>query len=210
MKLKSPRPPSFFIDDNIPPEGTYCRDLLRHTEIAAKPSVVYAWLKQLRIAPYSFDFIDNPSGKSPCYIIENLPPLKVNNHFLLAFHVLEFEEDTFILCRFCEPINKPLDLCLKQMYIEYRIENLEKGIRLWCKIRGYYNRDIVTKGFFVIFSLVNKIMMARQLHNLKRLSENLEAGRVETGRIDLKNYFPATGLHWWIFCRRHNCKGLIM
>jgi len=209
MKLKSFTIPPFFVDSLPDISNTDCRELLRCIEINADASAIFLWLKQMRIAPYSYDFIDNKCRKSPDFIIENLPPLKVNTHYLLAFHIFEFEENSFIACRFCEPINPPLTLYMKGLYIEYRI--VEQGTRniLWCKIKGYYNDGISSKGFFFIFSVVNKIMMARQLKNIKKLSQRLTTGKVETRMVDFKSYFIKSGIHWWIFCRRHNCKGLI-
>jgi hypothetical protein len=209
MKRKTCDLPSFFVDSLPDIANTDRRELLRRIEINASASFIFIWLKQLRIAPYSFDFVDNRCKKSPDYIIQNLPPLKIFTHFLLAFHIKDFEENSFIASRFCEPINSPVNLYMRDMYIEYRIE--EKAVKniLWCKIKGYFNNDISSKGFFFIFSVVNKIMMERQLSNIKKLSELSAAGKVETKIYDLKNYFKRSGIHWWVFCRRHNCKGLI-
>jgi hypothetical protein len=209
VKIKSLPAPSFFIDSLPDISNTDCKELIRSIEIQAKAPDIFIWLKQLRVAPYSYDFIDNRFRKSPDYIIENLPHLKVNNHFLLAFHIFEFKENSFIAGRFCEPINPPVNLYMKGLYIEYRISLLANKTILWCKIKGYFNTDISSKGFFVIFSVINKIMMTRQLKNIKKLSELLTFGKVETRMYDLKSCYPKSGIHWWIFCRRHNCSGLI-
>jgi hypothetical protein len=209
LKIKSLSIPSFFIDSLPEISNTDCRELLRSIEIRAAASDVFIWLKQLRIAAYSYDFIDNRCRKSPDYIIENLPPLKVNTHYLLAFHIFEFEENSFIACRFCEPINPPVSFYMKDLFIEYRIVEQGTKAKLWCKIKGYFNTDISSKGFYFVFSVLDKIMMARQLKNIKKLSELLTIGKVETRMYDLKSYYPKSGIHWWVFCRRHNCKGLI-
>jgi hypothetical protein len=201
--------PCFFIDSLPGISNTDCRVLLRSIEVLASPSDIFVWLKQLRIAPYSYDFFDNRSKKSPDYIIENLPPLKLYTHILLAFHIYEFEDNSFIVCRFCEPLNPPLNLYMRDLFLEYRIVKNGTGAKLWCKIKGHFNSDISSKGFFFIFSVVNKIMMTRQLKNIKKLSELLTNGKVETRMYDLKGYFPKSGMHWWVFCRRHGCKGLI-
>jgi hypothetical protein len=201
--------PSFFIDSFPNISNSDCRELLRCIEINAKASDIFVWLKQLRIAPYSYDFIDNRCRKSPDYIVENLPPLKANTHYLLAFHILEFEENSFVVCRFCEPINPPVNLYMKDLFFEYRIGEQGTKTKLWCKIKGHFNNDIFSKGFFFIFSVVNKIMMARQLKNIKKLSELSASGKVETRKYDLKDYYAKSGIHWWVFCRRHNCKGLL-
>jgi hypothetical protein len=209
LKIKSLSIPSFFIDSLPDISNTDCRELLRSIEIRAAASDVFVWLKQLRIAAYSYDFVDNRCRKSPDYIIENLPPLKVNTHYLLAFHIFEFEENSFIACRFCEPINPPVSFYMKDLFIEYRIVEQGTKAKLWCKIKGYFNTDISSKGFYFVFSVLDKIMMARQLKNIKKLSELLTIGKVETRMYDFKSYYPKSGIHWWVFCRRHNCKGLI-
>jgi len=209
--VKSSLPiPGFFVDSLPGISGTDCRELLRNIEIQAGAGDIFLWLKQLRVAPYSYDFIDNRGKKSPACIIENLPPLKVNTHFLLAFHILEFTENSFIACRFCEPVNPPVDRYMKNLFVEYRIVEFEDRSLLWCKIKGCFNRDIASKGFFHIFSIVNKIMMTRQLKNIKRLSELSARGKVETREYNLTGCYASSGLYWWVFCRRHNCKGLII
>jgi len=209
MKIKFLSVPSFFIDSSPNISNSDCRELLRCIEISANASDIFVWLKQLCIAPYSYDFIDNRCRKSPDYIVENLPLLKVNTHYLLAFHILEFEENSFVVCRFCEPINPPVNLYMKDLFFEYRIAKEGTKTKLWCKIKGHFNNNISSKGFFFIFSVVNKIMMARQLKNIKKLSELSASGKVETRKYDLKGYYAKSGMHWWVFCRRHNCKGLI-
>ena len=209
MEIKNCTGPSFFVDSLPDISNSECREMLRKIEIRATASDIFVWLKQLRIAPYSYDFIDNRCRKSPDCIIQNVPPLKNSTHFLLAFHITEFEENSFIAGRYCEPINPPVNLYMRDMYIEYRIEEKSTNTILWCKIKGYFNTDIFSRGFFFIFSVVNKIMTERQLSNIKKLSELTAAGKTETRIYNLKNYFIRSGIHWWVFCRRHNCKGLI-
>ena len=209
MKIKSQTVPGFFVDSLPDISNTDCRELLRRIKVNAAASDIFVWLKQFRIAPYSYDFIDNRGRKSPGYIIENLPPLKLNSHFLLSFHIFGFEENSFIVGRFCQPINPPMNLYMKDMYIEYRIAEQGTKTELWCKIKGFINTDISSKGFFFIFSIMDKIMITRQMRKIKKLSELLRSGRVETRKYDLISNYAKSGLHWWLFCRRNNCSGLI-
>jgi hypothetical protein len=209
MKIKSQTVPGFFIDSLPDISNTDSRELLRCIEVNADASDVFVWLKQFRVAPYSYDFIDNRGRKSPGYIIENLPPLKLNSHFLLSFHIFGFEENSFIVGRFCQPINPPMNLYMKDMFIEYRIAEQGTKTKLWCKIKGFINTDISSKGFFFIFSVMDKIMITRQMRKIKKLSELLKSGTVETRKYDLTGIYPKSGLHWWLFCRRNNCNGLI-
>jgi hypothetical protein len=209
MKMKTCDVPSFFIDSLPDISSKDCREILRSIEISAKASDIFVWLKQLRIAPYSYDFIDNRCKKSPDFIVENLPPLKAYTHFLLVFHILEFKENSFVVGRFCEPINPPVNLYMCDMFIEYRIVEKATRSRLWCKIKGHFNTDISSRGFFFIFSVGNKMMMSKQLRNIQRLSELSATGKVESKEYNLKNYYKKSGIHWWVFCRRNNCKGLV-
>ena len=208
-RMRTNSAPHFFVDSLPGISNTDCRELIRCIEIHADASDIFTWLKQLRIAPYSYDIIDNRCRRSPDYIIENLPPLKTNTHYLLAFHIFEFEENSFIACRFCQPVNPPVNLYMKELFIEYRIAKQGPESRLWCKIKGYFNPDISSKGFFYVFSIVNKIMMTRQLRNIKKLSELLTNGKIESKMYDLKSFYAKSGIHWWIFCRRQNCNALI-
>ncbi len=209
MNTKSSLAPGFYLDTLPDISNTDCRELIRFIEIRADTPDVFVWLSQLRVAPYSYDFVDNRCIKSPRYVIKNLPPLKINNHFLLAFHVYSFKENSFIAARFCEPINTPVDRYIDGLYLEYRLVENGRKTELWCKIKGFVKKDISSKGFFFMFRIVNKIMMTRQLKIIKKLSERLAQGKVETKTHDIKGSYIKSGLHWWLFCRRHNCKGLI-
>jgi len=209
MNKKNLSIPGFFVDSLPDLSGTKCRELIRHIEIQAGAPYIYAWLKQLRVAPYSFDILDNRFRKSPEYIIENLPPLKIYSHFLLAFHVYAFEENKYIAGRFCVPVNPPVSRYLREMFVEYRIVEKETSAILWFKVRGWYNKDLASRGFFRIFSVVNFIMTRKQLQKIRKLAELLREGRIKKGTFNFTDYYPESGLLWWIFCRRKRCKGMI-
>lgn len=202
-------PARFFIDSLPEISGTDCRELVRHIEIQAGASDIYIWLKQLRVAPYSFDLLDNRGRKSPDYIIENLPPLKVNSHFLLAFHIYSFEENKYIAGRFCVPVNPPVNRYMREMYVEYMITEQETTSTLWFKVRGWYNKGLASSGFFRIFSIVNLCMTKWQLRKIRKLSEMHRAGRIKRGSYNLAGYYSDSGLLWWIFCRRKDCKHIL-
>lgn len=209
MGHKSTSIPDFFIDTLPAVSNTLPMGRLRSIEIFASASHVFTWLSQLRVAPYSYDYMDNLGRRSPYYLVKNLPPLRNGTHCLLAFQVYAFEENSFLVCRFCEPVNSPLNLFIKGLYIEYRLVKNANKTHVWCKVLGFVNRGIVSRTAFLMICGINRIMMKRQLQVIKKLSERLAAGRIETKEYPLDKWYIKTGLHWWIFCRRHHCSALV-
>jgi len=70
--------------------------VFRAVEIAARAELVFRWLCQLRIAPYSYDLIDNLGRRSPRHIIDGLDQLELGQRFMVMFRLTAFENDRSI------------------------------------------------------------------------------------------------------------------
>ncbi len=84
---------SFRCDAYVPsPSGCYYRGI----EVLAPREIVYRWLCQLRVAPYSYDWFDNFGLQSPRRLTPGLERLRPGLQMLFMFKVVEFVENEHI------------------------------------------------------------------------------------------------------------------
>jgi hypothetical protein len=90
------RAASFPCDELI--DGDH-RVLYRAIDVAAPAAVVFRWLCQLRLAPYSYDLIDNLGRRSPRSLTPGLDQLEVGQRAMKIFRVAGFEHGRSITFR---------------------------------------------------------------------------------------------------------------
>ena len=130
----------------------------RAVDIAAAADVVWPWVTQLRVAPYSYDWIDNLGRRSPRHLLD-LPEPRVGNGFTSVGvrprgRIVSFDP------------GRQLTGAIMGAHMSYLLEPRgELATRLLLKV------VMQATHFGVALSLGDLVMARRQLLNLKLLAE---------------------------------------
>jgi hypothetical protein len=154
---------SFECDRYVPePHNMYYRGV----DVQAPADVVFRWLCQLRVAPYSHDWIDNFGRRSPRELIPGLERLAPGQRMLTIFKLVEFEPNSEMTLNigsapwFWGPV-----ACTYRL-----VPHDAHSCRLLAKVTTHRRPGIVGKLLRSI-KWGELIMMRRQLLNFKQLAE---------------------------------------
>lgn len=137
---------------------------VRCITINAPHTVVYRWLCQLTVAPYSFDFIDYRGKHSPEELTPGAEHLSIGQKFLI-FDIAAFEENVFI-----SGITKPeWEPKYGRIAASYTVRPLSPNVtRL--QANACLN-DSLPKSRRFLIAFADAIMAGRQLYRLRDLAE---------------------------------------
>ncbi|MGO9152312.1 hypothetical protein [Mycobacterium sp.] len=133
----------------------------RAISVDAPPSIVFAWLCQLRVAPYSYDILDNLGRRSPRECDPELVHLAVGQRFMTLFVLHSFAAGEQITLR------------SKGVAVTYRVRPEGAGSRLQVRV-SFAGPRLVGR----VLALGDLVMMRKQLRTLKSLAERESAGRI--------------------------------
>ncbi len=138
----------------------------RGIDVHASAATTFRWLCQLRVAPYSYDLIDNFGRRSPRTLTPGLEQLEVGQRFMSIFDLASFEKDVHITLRLRNPGVFPL------LAVTYLVaSNGDDECRLLVKLAVAYKKPAILSPVRVIGPWLDLIMMRRQLMTLKDLAE---------------------------------------
>ncbi|WP_067847817.1 hypothetical protein [Nocardia lijiangensis] len=154
-------------DDTLPCDELEPRGLQadRAISIAASPGLVYNWLCQLRVAPYSYDLLDNWGRRSPRERDPHLTELEVGQEFMGVFQLQSFV------------LGRHITLVSGRVAVTYAVRPDGAGTRLVVRAR-FGMTPIVSwpLAFGDVF------MTRKQLLTLRELAE--AEARLDTARSD--------------------------
>jgi hypothetical protein len=127
----------------------------RAISIDAPVDLVFRWLCQLRVAPYSYDWLDNLGRRSPPTLTPGLEDLEVGQRFMRIFTLSSFLPDRHVTL-----------LTGGRTAVTYAVQAEPGGTRLAVRI------DFMMHPWLAAPLVAGDlVMMRRQLHTLKRLAE---------------------------------------
>jgi hypothetical protein len=148
-------------------------ELFRGVDVAAPAPVVFRWLCQLRVAPYSYDWLDNGGRRSPPALTPGLERLERGQDVMSIFGLAAFEVDRHLTVI----MRKPSALrAFGEVAGSYVVAPTGEGAcRLVVKLLARYPRGLYGAWLRALLPWGDLVMMRKQLLTLKRLAETTPA-----------------------------------
>lgn len=147
--------------------------LWRGIKINAPAEIVFRWLCQMRVAPYSYDWLDNGGRRSPHELTSGLDQLAQGQTVMRIFDLIDFTRDQHLTIRL-KP-NRPSNKILGDIAVSYTIiPRSPLSCRLVVKLVVRHSPGIWGQVMRVMLPWGDLIMMRRQLLNFKQLAEGME------------------------------------
>jgi hypothetical protein len=144
--------------------------LFRGVTIHASPEVVFRWLCQLRVAPYSYDLIDNFGRRSPQQLKPGLDQLSVGQDLMSIFDLVDFARNEHLTMRIKQG-SRAMRIFGDLAGSYLIVPNSGKSSRLLVKLVVRHPNGIVGGIMRSFLPWGDLIMMRRQLLNLKELAQ---------------------------------------
>jgi hypothetical protein len=140
--------------------------LYRSVDVAAPFEVAFRWLCQLRVAPYSYDWLDNRGRRSPATLTDGLDALEVGQRVMRIFDLVEFTPGEEITLRARGDF-------FGRLFVTYRVyATSETASRLAVKLLVRHRRDPLGLLWKMALPAGDLVMMRKQLLTLAHLAES--------------------------------------
>jgi hypothetical protein len=144
--------------------------MYRGITIHAPAAIIFRWLCQMRLAPYSYDWIDHRGQRSPQQLTPGLDKLALGQEFMEIFELVDFAQDGQLTLRM-KPSGSGFQV-FGDVVVSYHIQPEGSDIcRLLVKLVVRYPAGIRGHFMRILLPWGDLIMMRRQLLNFKALAE---------------------------------------
>jgi hypothetical protein len=142
----------------------------RGVSVRAGPATIFRWLCQLKLAPYSYDWIDNLGRRSPRRLVPGAEQLALGQRVMTIFELVAFEPGVAFSVE--TPAGSSGARLFGQVNVTYWARSLDADrTRLLAKLRVAPGRGVFAALMRASLPWGDLVMMRRQLLNLKRLAE---------------------------------------
>ncbi|HEY4022452.1 MAG TPA: hypothetical protein VGM75_27430 [Pseudonocardiaceae bacterium] len=143
--------------------------LLRAVTVGAPATVVYRWLCQLKIAPYSYDLLDNFGRRSPRILTPGAERLEIGQPVMTIFKLVGFSADEELTLRMHVPSAVRL---FGDLAVSYRLfDNAPASCRLVAKLVLDGRPGLLADLRRQALAWGDLLMMRKQLNTLRQLAE---------------------------------------
>ncbi|MCA9667194.1 MAG: hypothetical protein KC503_16460 [Myxococcales bacterium] len=144
--------------------------LFRAIDVRAPRSLLFRWLCQMRVAPYSYDWIDNYGRRSPRELTPGLEQLAEGQQVMRIFRLAAFEHDRHLTLVLDDARAQRL---FGELAICYRLDDTRDphATRLFAKIVARYPRGAAGWSMRRLLPWGDLVMMRKQLLTFKALAE---------------------------------------
>lgn len=156
--------------------------LFRAIDVDAAPALVFRWLCQLKIAPYSYDWLDNLGRTSPRALTPGAEALEIGQRFMVLFELKDWEADRSMT------MSTRRSSWTGQVVVTYQtlpLAPLEKNgaqrTRLIARLRCRYPDHFGGLLMRAFLPAGDWIMMRKQFLTLKALAEKSPPTAGQTG-----------------------------
>jgi hypothetical protein len=144
-------------------------DLFRGVDVAAPADITYRRLCHLRVAPYSYDWVDNGGRRSPREFLEGVDALTAGERVMSIFTLVSFQPGAHLTMRLTAPRGQRL---FGDIAVSYAVTPLSPtASRLIAKLRVARRGSALARLRFELLAWGDLIMMRKQLLTLARLAE---------------------------------------
>ena len=157
---------SFPCDRFLPGAGA---EYFRAVSVAAPAGTLFRWLCQLKVAPYSYDLVDNLGRRSPRELTPGVEKLARGQRFMTIFELADFRENEHLTLTLGGFLTNAL---FGRAAMSYVLLPVSRGrCRLVAKLRVRYPGHSLGRAIRVLLPWGDLVMMRKQLLTLKRLAE---------------------------------------
>jgi hypothetical protein len=140
----------------------------RAVDVAAPVPLVYRWLQQLRVAPYSYDWADNFALPSPPRLTPRAATIAAGQRMMHILRIAAFEPDRSLTLVATNRIGSAL---FGRLAGTYTVSPATAGTRLFVKVNAVYPRSLYGRAVGPVMPWIDYAMMRKQLERIKGFAE---------------------------------------